>query len=249
MNKADAAMRIAKRIAKSGLCSRRDAEKLILDGCVSVNNVIIGSPALNVSLKDVIKVNGNVIADVIQPKVILAYKKDGELVTTKDEQNRPTIFDRLKTIGAPNHIMSVGQLDYHTEGLLLLCNDGDYTRFLEHPSNQIPRRYRVRVHGNVNEKILNYIERGTIVDGYKYDNVKIRIDSQPSSISWLTMQIYEGKYHEIKKILNYYDIDVLRLIRTDFGAYTLSNMKSGEFRQVKTIPLQFVHNIRSWSST
>ena len=240
-------MRIAKRIARSGRCSRREAERLIASGVVQLNGVIVTSPAINVTLKDRIVVDGEVLSPIQRTRVVLANKLKGELVTTNDEKGRNTVFNRLRNTGLDCHIMPVGQLDYNTEGLLLLTNDGDYSRYLELPANGIPRRYRAQVYGRWNDSRVDALRHTNIIDGVRYRGCLIKRDALHGTDSptrhWCTIQVNEGKYHEVKILLGFVGLQVMKLMRTDFGAYSLGNLSPGEFREVHPIPLSRVKSI------
>ncbi|KAK8792204.1 hypothetical protein WA171_002458 [Blastocystis sp. BT1] len=244
-------MRIAKRIARSSICSRREAERLIEQGIVKLNGVLVSSPAVNVTSQDVITIDGEELPPFQRTRVVLAYKLPGELVTKNDEKGRHTIFDRLKQTGLDCHIMPVGQLDYHTEGLLLLTNDGDYSRYLELPANSIPRRYRVQVYGRWDESRIAALRHSNIVNGVRYQGCLIKRDSgtiaESQSRHWCTIQVNEGKYHEVKILMGFVGLQVLKLMRTDFGAYSIGNLSQGEFREVRPIPLNRVKNIHPFS--
>ncbi|KAK8816395.1 hypothetical protein WA556_001340 [Blastocystis sp. ATCC 50177/Nand II] len=245
---ASTSMRIAKRIARSGVCSRREAEELIRNGRVSLNGVIVTSPALNVTDQDEVCVDRRRLSPIQRTRVIVANKRAGELVTTKDERGRRTIFDRLRAAGIDGHIIPVGQLDYNTEGLLLLTNDGDYARYLEHPMNAIPRRYRAQVFGKWDDRRVAALQHPNVIDGKRYNGciVKRSFDMEGNSATknWCSVQVTEGKYHEVKILLGFVGLQVDKLIRTDFGAYTLGNLGPGEFREVRAISKERVGRIR-----
>ena len=226
-------MRIAKYIANSGICSRRDAEKKILDGSVRINDIIIDSPAVNVSDDDQVSVDGKIV-ELNKPRLWLYYKPVGLITTHKDPQNRPTIFDSL-----PNtmpRVISVGRLDFNSEGLLLLTNSGDLARLFENPANKITRIYKVKVFGH--GPAINIRSKELVIDGVRYHPKLIkRIDNTPNEklTHWYVVELEEGKNREIRKIFDYYGYRVIKLIRTSFGQYHLGNLKPGEIKEVKII--------------
>ena len=223
-------MRIAKFIASSGLCSRRDAEKLILDRKVQVDGVIIDSPALNIEAHNIVKVCDKKIDKIPESKIWLYYKPVGLITTHSDPQNRPTIFDELK--GKLPRVISVGRLDINSEGLLILTNNGDIVRYFESPKNNIERIYKVRAFGS---GVINIQNKKIVIDGITYRPKSIKLIKRGVSNSWYEVILAEGKNREIRKIFTYFGLEVNRLIRTNFGKYSLGNMKPSEFKEVKIL--------------
>ena len=226
------AERIAKVIARSGLCSRREAERLITNGKVKVNNKTLWECGVNVSSKDQIEVNDRPLATRVDTKLWLYNKQRGYLVTNYDSQDRPTIFDQLKE-KIETRLISVGRLDMDSEGLLLLTNDGDLARKLELPSTGWLRKYRVRVHGYVIKKDLELLKNGITIDGIRYGKIEAKLDKQQGSNAWLTLGIREGKNREVRKIMNHLGYKVNRLIRVSFGPFQIKNLSSGDIEEVK----------------
>ena len=224
--------RIAKKIANSGLCSRREAERLITNGKVKVNNKTLWECGVNVSSKDQIEVNDRPLATRVETKLWLYNKQRGYLVTNYDSEDRPTIFDQLKE-KLNSRFISVGRLDMDSEGLLLLTNDGDLARKLELPSTGWLRKYRVRVHGYVIKKDLELLKNGVTVDGIRYGKIEAKLDKQQGSNAWLTLGIREGKNREVRKVMSYLGYNVNRLIRVSFGPFQIKNLASGEIEEVK----------------
>ncbi len=222
--------RIAKRLARAGLCSRRDAERWIADGRVSVNGRVLDSPALVVDDGDVILVDGNPIETPDRTRVWRYHKPAGVMTTHKDPEGRRTVFDHLPE-DMPR-VISVGRLDYASEGLLLLTNDGELARRLELPSNAWARRYRVRVHGAVEPERLVALERGITIDDVRYGPVKAILDRQKGANAWLTVSIHEGKNREVRRIFDYLGWPVLRLIRVAYGPFQLGNLPEGGVEEV-----------------
>ena len=226
------AERIAKVIARSGLCSRREAERLITNGKVKVNNKTLLECGVNVSSKDQIEVNDRPLATRVETKLWLYNKQRGYLVTNYDSQDRPTIFDQLKE-KIETRLISVGRLDMDSEGLLLLTNDGDLARKLELPSTGWLRKYRVRIHGCVIKKDLELLKNGITIDGIRYGKIEAKLDKQQGSNAWLTLGIREGKNREVRKIMNHLGYKVNRLIRVSFGPFQIKNLSSGDIEEVK----------------
>ena len=222
--------RIAKFMARSGVCSRRQAEELIKQQRVSVNGEIIDSPAFNVTGDEKILLDGEKLPQIEHTRLWLYHKPCGLLTTHKDEQNRATVFDNLPA-GLPR-VISVGRLDLNSEGLLLLTNSGELSRKLELPSNGWSRRYKVRVHGYVDKKKLAELEKGVTIDGVSYGPVKAEIESQNGSNSWLSITLNEGKNREIRKLMKYIGLEVARLIRLSYGPFQLGSLKKGEVKEV-----------------
>ena len=226
------AERIAKVIARSGLCSRREAERLITNGKVKVNNKTLWECGVNVSSKDKIEVNDRPLAARVETKLWLYNKQRGYLVTNYDSEDRPTIFDQLKE-KIETRLISIGRLDMDSEGLLLLTNDGDLARKLELPSTGWLRKYRVRVHGYVIKKDLELLKNGITIDGIRYGKIEAKLDKQQGSNAWLTLGIREGKNREVRKIMNHLGYKVNRLIRISFGPFQIKNLSSGDIEEVK----------------
>ena len=224
--------RIAKKIARSGLCSRREAERWILNGQVKLNNKILNECGVNVTETDIIEVNGELLPNKVNTKLWLYHKERGYLVTNNDPEGRSTIFDQLKT-KMNTRFISVGRLDMDSEGLILLTNDGDLARKLELPATGWLRKYRVRVHGYVSAQDLEPLKNGISVDGIKYRRIDAALDRQQGSNAWLTMSFREGKNREVRNVMNFLGYSVNRLIRISFGPFNLKNLASGELEEVK----------------
>lgn len=222
--------RLAKFMARSGVCSRRQAEEYILQKRVTVNGEIVESPAFNVTGDEKILFDGEKLPEIQQTRLWLYHKPTGLVTTHKDEKERPTVFDNLPA-GMPR-VVSVGRLDLNSEGLLLLTNNGELSRKLELPSNGWLRRYKVRVHGAVDDKKLKTLLKGTVIDGVEYGPVKAEIESTQGSNSWLLVTLSEGKNREIRKVMKSIGLDVARLIRLSYGPFQLGNLKKGEAREV-----------------
>lgn len=226
--------RIAKRIARSGLCSRRDAEKWIEAGRVSVNGKVLDTPAFKVSDADEIVVDGKPLGGAAETRLFLYHKPAGLVTTHKDEKGRKTVFDALQDIGnGLPRVVSVGRLDLNTEGLLLLTNDGGLSRYLELPATGWSRKYRVRVKGRADEKRLKALKDGITVDGVKYGSIDAQLErAQDGSNAWVAMTLREGKNREIRKVMEALGLQVNRLIRVSYGPFSLGKMPRGEVLEV-----------------
>jgi 23S rRNA pseudouridine2605 synthase len=230
--RAKASERIAKVMARAGLCSRREAEDWIAAGRVCVNGAVISSPALNVSAADVVTVDGQALPARERTRLFLYHKPRGLVTTHADPEKRPTIF-----AGLPKHLprlVSVGRLDLATEGLLLLTNDGGLARVLELPQTGWLRRYRVRAHGRVTQAQLDALRAGIEIDGIRYGPVEATLDRLQASNVWLTLAIREGKNREVRNVLRALGLQVNRLIRISFGPFQLGDLPEGAVHEVKT---------------
>lgn len=228
--------RIAKRIARAGLCSRRDAEKWIEAGRVRVNGQTLQSAAFVVKDGDLVEVDGKPIRDKEPPRLFLYHKPIGLVTTHKDEMGRSTIFESLP--GYMPRVISVGRLDLNTEGLLLLTNDGELSRYLELPSTGWKRKYRVRVHGFIDQKKLDGLKNGISIGGVEYKSIEAEIDGSAAEKSgtntWLNITLREGKNREIRKVMEALGLKVNRLIRVSYGPFQLGAMAPQTVMEVKT---------------
>ena len=223
--------RIAKTLSRAGIASRREAERMIADGRVSVNGKVIDSPALNVTDSDKIVVDGKPVGEPEPPRLWLYHKPAGLVTTERDERDRPTVFAALPD-DMPR-VMSVGRLDLNSEGLLLLTNDGAVKRQLELPSTGWLRRYRVRIKGSASEAKLDQLRNGLTVDGFNYQPMNVTFDRQQGANAWLTISLREGKNREIRRALEAIGTTVNRLIRVSYGPFQLGELKAGEVEELK----------------
>lgn len=231
----DKGERIAKALARAGIASRRDVERMIEAGRISLDGQTLKTPAVLIKSLEGIRVDGEVVEQAAETKVWRMHKTKGTLTTSKDPEGRPTVFDRLpKHIG---RVISVGRLDMNTEGLLLLTNDGALARWMELPANALVRRYRVRVYGRVDEKALARLARGVTIDGVHYGEIDAKLErlskkaqkeqdasSRSSANTWITVAIREGKNREVRRVMEHLGLTVNRLIRTHYGPFALGTL-------------------------
>jgi 23S rRNA pseudouridine2605 synthase len=222
--------RIAKWLARAGVASRRDAEKMIAEGRVKLGGKVVETPATFITPGDHVAVDGKQVAAAERTRLFRYHKPDGLVTTHRDPQGRPTVFEKLPP-GLPR-LVSVGRLDLTSEGLLLLTNDGALARKLELPSNGWLRRYRVRVHGRVDETALANLERGVTIEGVQYGPIEAGLDARQGTNSWLTVSIKEGKNREIRRVMAHMGLEVTRLIRTAYGPFQLGILPRGAVEEV-----------------
>ncbi|EPX75754.1 pseudouridine synthase [Salipiger mucosus] len=223
--------RIAKVLARAGVASRREAERMIEQGRVAVNGEVITRAALNVTSRDRVTVDGKPLEAPQAPRLWLYHKPPGLVTTTKDEQGRPTIYDELPE--ELPRVMSVGRLDLNSEGLLLLTNDGGIKRKLELPATGWLRKYRVRVKGRPDDATLEPLRTGLVIDGQRFQPMQVALDRQQGANAWLTVGLREGKNREVRRAMADIGLSVNRLIRTSYGPFQLGQLKPGEVEEVR----------------
>ncbi|OAF16212.1 pseudouridine synthase [Bradyrhizobium neotropicale] len=224
--------RIAKVLARAGLASRRDAEEMVTQGRVTVNGRVINSPALDVTQNDVVAVDGKPLPPRERTRLFLYHKPRGLMTTHDDPEGRPTVFDNLPE-GLPR-LISVGRLDFNTEGLLLLTNDGGLARTLELPDTGWLRRYRVRAHGDVTQAQLDELKNGIEVEGVKYGPIEATLERDQGANVWLVFAIREGKNREVRNVCAHLGLEVNRLIRVSYGPFQLGEIPEGQVDEIKS---------------
>jgi 23S rRNA pseudouridine2605 synthase len=222
--------RIAKVLARAGLCSRRDAERWVAAGRVMVDGAVLTSPAVTVTETSDVRVDGEPLPEPQRARLWRYHKPKGLVTTHKDERGRPTVFDALPA--ELPRLISVGRLDLNAEGLLLLTNDGALARRLELPATGWARRYRVRVHGTVDPERLKALAKGITIDGIRYGPIHAEPERAQGSNAWLTVSLREGKNREVKRVLEHLDLPVTRLIRISYGPFQLGNLERGMVEEV-----------------
>ena len=227
--------RIAKLMARVGLCSRRDAEAWIVDGRVTLNGTVLTSPAMDVGPEDKILVDGIPLPAAEKTRLFLFHKPRGLVTSDHDPEGRETVADYLSENWPDGpRVVTIGRLDINTEGLLLLTNDGGLARVLELPTTGWVRRYRVRAKGETDQGILDTLRAGIVVDGVDYAGIEAKLDRIQGANCWLTMGLREGKNREIKRVLEHLGLEVNRLIRLSFGPFQLLDLPEGKVEEVKT---------------
>jgi 23S rRNA pseudouridine2605 synthase len=224
-------VRIAKAMARAGLCSRREAERWIGQGRVSVNGVVLTTPAFEVTPEDQVLVDGKPLPGPGPIRLWRYYKPKGLVTTHKDPQGRPTVFAALPA--ELPRVVSVGRLDFNSEGLLLLTTSGALARHLELPATGWLRRYRVRAHGRVTQEELDALKEGVEIEGVRYGPIEATLDSVKGANVWLTVALREGKNREVRRVLARLGLEVNRLIRVSYGPFQLLDLKPGEAEPVK----------------
>ena len=222
--------RIAKYLADCGVASRRTAEKIIETGAVQVNGTIINTPVYFIQPNDQVRVHGTIVEPPFAPRLWCYHKPAGLITTHDDPQGRETIFDQLPE-DMPR-VISVGRLDLTSEGLILLTTSGALAKNLTDPQANIPRTYRVRIYGKPTDAQLEQIRNGMSIDGIQYRGIDIAMERTTANHSWVEMTLYEGKNREIRRIFEYLDMQVTRLIRTSYGPYTLGSLPVGMLKEV-----------------
>ena len=225
-----APQRIAKVLARAGLCSRRDAERWVAEGRVAVDGKVLTSPAVNVTDASDIRVDGHPLPEPERARLWRYHKPAGLVTTHRDEKGRATVFAALPK--ELPRLISIGRLDLNSEGLLLLTNDGALARRLELPATGWIRRYKVRVHGFVDEARLASLEKGVTIDGIAYGAIRAQLERQQGSNAWLAFALREGKNREVRKVLEHLGYPVTRLIRLSYGPFQLGHLARGEIEEV-----------------
>jgi 23S rRNA pseudouridine2605 synthase len=222
--------RIAKLLARAGIASRREIERMIADGRIALNGEILATPAILLDSLSGITVDGKPVRPAAATRLFRFYKPQGTLTAERDPKGRATIYDRLPP-GLPR-LMPVGRLDYMTEGLLLLTNDGELKRQLELPRTGVLRTYRARAFGQVTQEQLERLAEGITIDGIHYGSINANLERRTGRNCWIEMSLAEGKNREVRRVLAHFDLKVSRLIRTAYGPLTLAGLEPGDADEV-----------------
>lgn len=223
--------RIAKLLARAGVASRREIERMIVEGRVKLDGALVETPAtLLASLKGV-TVDDQPVAAPEPTRLFLFHKPKGVLTTERDPKGRPTIYDKLPA-GLPR-VMPVGRLDLNTEGLLLLTTDGEFKRQLELPSTGVERIYRARAYGSVTQEQLEDLIEGIEIDGVRYGSIDANMERRTGANVWILMKLREGKNREVRRVLEYLGLEVSRLIRVAYGVFELGDLAPGEVGEIR----------------
>jgi 23S rRNA pseudouridine2605 synthase len=221
--------RVAKVLARAGVCSRRDAERLIAEGRVKLNGKTLDTPAVKVVRGDKLTVDGRLVGAAPVTRVWRYHKPAGLVTTHRDPAGRPTVFEHLPA-DLPR-VISVGRLDLTSEGLLLLTNDGELARRLELPSNAWARRYRARAFGRITQAELDALRDGISIDGVNYRGIEAKLERSQGANIWITLTLSEGKNREVRRVLDALGLKVNRLIRVAYGPFELGALEAGEVEE------------------
>ncbi|MCJ8157650.1 pseudouridine synthase [Sphingomonas sp. LaA6.9] len=223
--------RIAKLLARAGIASRREIERMIAEGRIALNGDVLDTPATILTSLHGITVDGQPVKQAPPAKLFRFHKPSGVLTTERDPKGRPTIYDRLPK-GLPR-LMPVGRLDLNTEGLLLLTNDGELKRQLELPKTGVVRTYRARAYGDVTQAQLEDLIEGIEIDGIRYGSIDANLERRTGANTWIEMKLTEGKNREVRRVLEYLGLKVSRLIRTSYGPFELADLPIGEVDEIR----------------
>jgi 23S rRNA pseudouridine2605 synthase len=222
--------RIAKLLARAGIASRRDIERMIAEGRIALNGEILTTPATLLDNLNGVTVDGKAVRPPAAARLFRFYKPPGTLTAARDPKGRPTIYDALPP-GGPR-LMPVGRLDYMTEGLLLLTNDGELKRQLELPSTGVVRHYRARAFGEVSQAQLEALAEGVTIEGVRYGSINANLERRTGRNCWIEMSLTEGKNREVRRVLAYLGLQVSRLIRTAYGPFSLEALEPTQIAEV-----------------
>ncbi len=231
----DGPQRIAKLLARAGIASRRDIERMIAEGRIALNGETLKTPATLLTDLSGVTVDGKAVRPPAATRLFRFYKPQGTLTAANDPKGRPTIYDRLPQ-GLPR-VMPVGRLDFMTEGLLLLTNDGEFKRKLELPSTAVVRQYRARAFGTVTQDQLERLAEGVTIDGMRYGPIIANLERRTGRNCWIEMSLTEGKNREVRNVLGFLGLQVSRLIRTAYGPLDVSGMEPGDADEVSPAEL------------
>jgi 23S rRNA pseudouridine2605 synthase len=226
----DGPQRIAKLLARAGIASRRDIERMIAEGRIALNGEVLTTPATLLESLAGVTVDGKAVRPAGAARLFRFYKPQATLTAARDPKGRPTIYDKLPA-GLPR-LMPVGRLDFMTEGLLLLTNDGELKRQLELPSTGVVRRYRARAFGSVTQEALESLSEGVTIEGVRYGSIDANMERRTGRNCWIEMSLAEGKNREVRRVLEFLGMQVSRLIRTAYGPFDLSGLEPGGVAEI-----------------
>jgi 23S rRNA pseudouridine2605 synthase len=235
LEKADGEARIAKLLARAGVASRREVERMIADKRITLNDEIVETPAMVLKNLDGVAVDGKLVDKPAPTMLYLFHKPEGCLTAERDFSGRKTIYDLLPP--ELPRVMPIGRLDLNTEGLLLLTNDGEFKRQMELPSTGVERTYRARCFGNISQAELEELIHGIEVDGVRYGKIDANMERRTGANVWIEMTLTEGKNREVRRVLEHLGLEVNRLIRTRYGPFVLGNMPTGEVAEIRKVDL------------
>jgi 23S rRNA pseudouridine2605 synthase len=228
--------RIAKLLARAGVASRRDVERMIAEGRIALNGEKLTTPATLLESIDGVTVDGKPVRPAAATRLFRFYKPQGTITAARDTRGRATIYDKLPP-GLPR-VMPVGRLDFMTEGLLLLTNDGELKRKLELPSTAVVRQYRARAFGHVTQAQLDRLAEGITIEGIHYGSIIANLERRTSRNFWIELSLTEGKNREVRRVLAHLGLQVSRLIRTAYGPLTLQGLEPGDADEVQQAKLE-----------
>jgi 23S rRNA pseudouridine2605 synthase len=234
--RADDGQRIAKLLARAGVASRREIERMIADGRIALNGVVLDTPATILASLVGVTVDGKPVAAPEPTRLFMYHKPSGLLTAERDPKGRPTIYDRLPK-GLPR-VMPIGRLDLNTEGLLLLTTDGEFKRQMELPATGVERSYRARAYGRVSQAQLEDLMMGVEIEGVRYGSINANLERRTGTNVWIEMRLKEGKNREVRRVLEFLGLKVSRLIRTSYGPFVLADMPAGEVAEVRQHDLE-----------
>jgi 23S rRNA pseudouridine2605 synthase len=246
LERADGEDRIAKLLARAGVASRREVERMITDGRVTLDGTVVETPATLLKSLNGVAVDGKLVKQAEPTKLFLFNKPPGCLTAEWDPKGRPTIYDFLPA--ELPRVMPIGRLDYNTEGLLLLTNDGEFKRQMELPSSGIERTYRARAFGDISQQQLEELIHGIEIDGMRYGKIDANLERRTGRNGWLEMTLTEGKNREVRNILEHFELEVSRLIRTRYGPFSVEKLQPGEVSEIRRVDLiEFRNTLKSLS--
>jgi 23S rRNA pseudouridine2605 synthase len=232
--------RIAKLLARAGVASRREVERMIAEGRVALEGKVLDTPAVKLANLKGVTVDGEPVAHAEPARLFAFHKPSGLITAERDPRGRPTIYTALRNAlprGAPR-LMPVGRLDFNTEGLLLLTNDGELKRAMELPASGVPRTYRARAFGEVTQAMLDDLVEGVTIDGVRYGKIEADLERSSGRNRWIVMTLTEGKNREVRNVLEHLGLQVSRLLRTGYGPFQLADLPRGQAVEIKQVEVE-----------